>query len=363
MRFPNHDDFSREQLEIYNLPLEGSYLVTGPPGTGKTVMAVYRAEMLAQKGANAHLLVFSRLLRNYIATAIDELDLDGVARTYWSWLRSFWQRQYKRRLPEPEQWKPDWQAIKTTLNKNPPPANSIPFLILDEAQDLPPDFFMVAGYLAKHLTVFADENQKLFDDSTAKLDEIQLWANISDPRFELSRNYRNTREIAQVAARFYTGLSTGIPELPTRQGEKPVVIQTGKLADAVDFIARYERNNASQEIGVLVPRRTLQRKFVNRLKGKTKNEVQFYDSHEPEELDFDVPGIKVVNYQSAKGLEFDTVFLPELQAFPEDPHGASLKMRFYVLTSRARTSLYFMYSGDDQPALLDLIPADLLERT
>src|SRR4051812_6954582 len=161
MRFPTYDDLSREQLEIHSLPLDGSYLVTGPPGTGKTVMAVYRAEMLTQKAAHIQLLMYSRLLCNYIRSAIDELDLDGVARTYDSWIRSFYQTHYRKRLPEVGPWQPDWTEIMKMLNSDPPAAKSIPFLIVDEAQDLPKHFFMISKYLARHLTVFADENQKL----------------------------------------------------------------------------------------------------------------------------------------------------------------------------------------------------------
>ncbi len=90
---------------------------------------------------------------------------------------------------------------------------------------------------------------------------------------------------------------------------------------------------------------------------------EFYDSRDPQELDFDVPGVKVVNYASAKGLEFDTVFLPELQAVTDDPHGATLRMRFYVLVSRARDSLYLMYSSDTEPPVIQDMPPDLLEGT
>jgi DNA helicase IV len=359
MKLPTFQDLSREQLEINSLPLEGSFVVTGPPGTGKTVMALYRAEALTQKAAFTQLLMYSRLLCNYVGTAIEELDLDGVAHTYYGWLVRFYRAQYRERFPEPKRWEPDWNAILKRVNEDPPPANSIPFLIIDEGQDLPKQFFMLTKHLARHLTVFADENQKLMDDNST-VGEIKLYSGIED-EYKLRRNYRNTREIAELAAHFYTGLPSGIPDLPATSGTKPQVLAVEKLHDAVDFISRYERNNPTKEIGVFTPTRRLQEKLVNRLKGKTKNEVQFYDSRDPQELDFDAPGIKVVNYQSAKGLEFDTVFLPELQAISDDVAGAALRMRFYVLISRARNDLYLMYSGDDVPAIVRDIPRDVVE--
>ena len=46
----------------------------------------------------------------------------------------------------------------------------------------------------------------------------------------------------------------------------------------------------------------------------------------------------IVNYQSLKGLEFDALFVPMLESFPTDATSASVRMLFYVVTSRARDS-------------------------
>src|SRR5205085_446634 len=147
----------------------------------------------------------------------------------------------------------------------------------------------------------------------------------------------------------FTGLPSGIPALPSRSGPLPVMQRHAALHETVDFIARYEKNNSDREIGVLVPTRSLQRKFMNRLKGKTLTEPQSYEGGEDgnkAELNFGVPGIKIVNYRSAKGLEFDTVFVPELQAVEQRTGSPEFKMQFYVLISRAREELYLSYSGN-----------------
>lgn len=62
-----------------------------------------------------------------------------------------------------------------------------------------------------------------------------------------------------------------------------------------------------------------------------------------------------------KGLQFDVVFLPELQFVHGDPKGDDLRMRFYVMTSRARNTLGLMYSGNSVPAIVGTFPMNLLD--
>ena len=68
-----------------------------------------------------------------------------------------------------------------------------------------------------------------------------------------------------------------------------------------------------------------------------------------------------MNYLSAKGLEFDTVFIPELQSSAPDFGKPETLMQFYVLLSRARDELYLSYSGDETPACLAFLSRNLLE--
>lgn len=362
MRLPSYQDLSREQDRINNLPLDGSFLVTGPPGTGKTVLALYRASMLHKRNERAMLLMYSRLLSQYTQSAIVELGIDGAVETYHRWLASFYRARYGRNAPSVEPYKFDWTAIHKIVATNPPPANSLPYLIVDEGQDLPKEFYLIAQHMARELTVFADENQRL-TGSNSTIEEIRTYSGLKTT-FTLTRNYRNTVEIARLAAQFYTGLSTGIPDLPERSGPLPAMLHHDKLHETVDFIARFERNNPDLQIGVLTPNNKVRDKFFNRLKGKTDNPVQCYEGglgSKVPVLDFGAPGIVVVNHQSAKGLEFDAVFLPELQDVTLEPDRPEFRMQFYVLISRAREQLFLMYSGADEPRILTAFPRDLME--
>ena len=90
MRLPTYQELSKEQDAIYTLPLAGSYLISGPPGTGKTIVALYRTKMLHDKGQNARLLMHSRLLSQYTLSAISQLGISGSVDTFHSWFCGFY---------------------------------------------------------------------------------------------------------------------------------------------------------------------------------------------------------------------------------------------------------------------------------
>ena len=58
---------------------------------------------------------------------------------------------------------------------------------------------------------------------------------------------------------------------------------------------------------------------------------------------FDEGGIFIINAQSCKGLEFDTVFIADIHAFDCHPGIQDKKKRlFYVMLSRARERVFLL---------------------
>ena len=367
MNLPVLQDLSKEQLEIYGLPLKGTYLVSGPPGTGKSVMAVYRAQMQQERAPDVQvrLLMFNNTLKSYTSGAAESQGVGGAVETFHRWLPNAYRSWAGESIPRVSKWSYDWDRVVPRVIMSPPPAEAKPFLLIDEGQDLPPGFYTVVRLVTDSFTVFADENQTLTEDNST-LTSIRDNARIgSDDEMSLKRNYRNTREIAELARVFYTGLATGMPELPTKLGDRPVLKRTRDIEEAADYIARYEGNHPLERVGVLVPDTATLDEFDRAFARRgLKNKHEFYSSKQWKRsgLDFSRPGIKMMCYQSAKGLEFDAVFIPELQRFQGDRTDDRATMQLYVLISRARERLYLTYSGHVEPAIIADLPPDLIEQ-
>lgn len=385
MRMPTYEELSEEQDVVYlSAPMDGAVLVTGPPGTGKTVMAFYRAQSAIGQKKAAKVVMFNSVLKKYTEGSFPDKNVAASVTTWHSWFEGWWLENFFDRSPKRDGniYDHDWDVISRRLVER--AANgykSWGHVVLDEGQDFPKSFYdasnlimNLSGEGANALTVFADDNQRLTRNRNSTISEIRdaLYIN-SEREYQLTRNYRNTLQIAKLAAFFYVGLQTGIPKLPEgRNGQKPVVLKCQDLNASMDYITRFANNNNDLSIGVFTKDQNIQKTIYNKLSHRLEGKglkVQRYTSGEKSvhgkssNLAFDRNGtVTVLCFQSCKGLEFDAVFIPEIQDFRLDAAEIDvLKMQMYVMVSRARTHLHLMYSDcekDTHPVLKLLPPAE-----
>ena len=181
----------------------------------------------------------------------------------------------------------------------------------------------------------------------------------------MTKNFRSTSQIAKVASHFYVGLPTGVPKLPDRQGNIPQLVIMGNTEQQIQYICRSLRNRAALEVGVIVDNDIDRSLFVDEIERQLPNyTVQSYSSKNPrssENLLFDKQGVvTVLHRKSCKGLEFDSVFIPQLQSFAvDDADLITFKMNLYVMCSRAREELVFLCNGSTNcnPAFFEHFPS------
>ena len=359
-KLPAYQELSKEQDTINNLPLDGRHLIVGPPGTGKTVIAIYRAEMCKKKSMSSQFIVFNHTLRQYLNTAVSEKKVESQTTTYHSWFYSWYARNFHDNVPQISDYNPDWQAIHKNISKK-TGYEKFDHLIIDEGQDLDKYFYLVLPQVANNITVFADENQRLHDTNST-IDDIKMFLGVNGTH-NLTRNYRNSLPIAKIARCFYAGLPSGIPELPERKGSLPRLILGRDFYSQMDLIAQAANNYPDYSTGVFFKTQKEQKEALRALKARVKDSVNvqayMYNHKNHKNINFNKNGVFILTYKSAKGLEFDTVFIPNLQKLRTDANVIDEKMTLYVLTSRARNFLYLLTSNDDIPGLMRSVPEDL----
>ncbi|MCF2529187.1 hypothetical protein LZ495_18470 [Yinghuangia sp. KLBMP8922] len=326
-------------------------------------MAVYRAWALATIGRRVVLLTRSNLLQQYHAQIAPDLSEAITVTTYHRWVRDFWRRHFPTDPPctDEQGWLYDWTEIgrRCILHQ----VRSDTTLVVDEGQNLPNGFYRLCRILRVDVTVFADERQQIGDEESA-LSEICHLLDADMNRPALRCNRRSSREIALLAAEFQDPGDAEDP--PGRSGGVPTVLSVTSLRDFMAEIARYFTAYPDRTIGIICRSTFALRDVQSRMTGLGLSELTQAYVHNDQyhnTFDFSTRPIRIVTTAGMKGLEFDSVFVPDLDAYSEDPTGVVARLRFSVLCTRAREDLYFAYRGPQEPAIIAGIPTSLLARS
>ncbi|WP_372344185.1 DNA helicase [Streptomyces sp. KL116D] len=360
MTLTYRDLTSAQRRSLDCLPFDGNHLVSGPPGSGKSLLAAQRAVLLALTGTPVVLLTRSNLLRQSLTPMVRALgpDDDSIrVATAHSWLAEW----YGSGVPKsPDGWY-DWPAFYARAAETGPLAGLT--LVIDEGQDLPPEFYRLCLMLGARTTVYADECQRL-TETHSSLEEISR--RLGGPvRTRLDGNHRNSRQIAFFAAHFHTSCEP--PSLPEADGPPPTLHRLTP-GNTTELIIGLAERRPQHTIGVIVNSAQTQFDLLVRLERRAPHlKPQLYTSQATQgryrTIDLARPGIVILHRASAKGLGFDTVVVPDTHTDAAlDPTAATLRMTYYVLATRARKELHLGYEGDVEPPLLAGVDTALLVR-
>lgn len=238
-------------------------------------------------------------------------------------------------------------------------------VVIDEGQDFSPEMLRsLAAAIPQNgsLTFFGDIAQQIYGHRMS-------WrgAGLAAPRiWRFKQNYRNTKQISQLAL--------ALAAMPGFPDDPDLVEPTAPIADG-PLPALVRASNESEEKKLVIAQATqLARTGSVAVLFRTREQESIVAPHIRVKVtrlhrNLDQwpsgPGLFYGTYHAAKGLEFDTVFLPFLsdQYWPHRPDvehlgdqeaGARDSRLLYVGVTRARSTLVLSYSGRMTP----LLPSD-----
>ena len=331
-----------DQIKVLMATLDKSCIVSGCAGSGKSVLALIKAQRIQRElGNDYQIIVFTKALSRYMNAGREELGLNKHFSYHWDWAE-------KRGKP------------------------SSNYIIVDEIQDFSEDEIRDFIKAARNnFFFFGDTAQSIYDGikSTLPVDDIRMV--IPEARgaknFSLYRNYRLPKPVARVVQSVGIDLEA-YDEATYKSSETalPRFVAYNSEDDQIEAIHRIIKEGELTDVAILLPQNEDVKRVYDKLTNLGGNiEVKYSDKanfrNSQESLDFSTTNPKVMTYHSAKGLQFEAVFLPLVEKYSPYDRDSDRKA-LYVAMTRTYRYLYVMYSGSLPKPLLK-VDAKLYAKT
>ena len=260
----------RQERNAHSLG-EGHRIVYGVAGSGKTVILIARARLVAQDpNKQVLMLCFNRALAEYFQRLFAQTT-NVTCLTFHQW----GSQRNGVRFNDAEDEEAFGERLLQRLQHGEGDAHKYDAVFIDEAQDFSKSWFLCSKLALKEtddgdLLIVGDGSQSLYRRRPFTWREagVNAVGRTINTRFDLDKNYRNTREIMKVAAEFVStngeqnDPESGLqivrpnPDIALRSGPAPEMLTAstaeGELQVAVKKILAWrEKGLKPSEIAVL----------------------------------------------------------------------------------------------------------------
>lgn len=319
-----------DQLDLIEYTNDKSMLVAGCAGSGKSIIAMHKAERLYAEGKDVILIAYTKSLNGYMRVG----KPDASFRFYYHY-----------------QWK----------KLNMPKAD---YIIVDEIQDFTREEIQEFIDAAKKCFLFfgdtAQSIYRQYGKQTLTISQIAEMTGLNT--LQLFNNYRLPRPVAKITQN-YVGVD--VPEYKekvyqNKETELPRFVHTKTIEEEFNIITQIIAQHQNKSIGILyhsneavlqMNKQMIERGIQCEFKyNDTEGEKQNVSN-----LNFKTLVPKIMTYHSAKGLQFDIVILPGYNgAFDVESRKA-----LYVAMTRTMCKLYVLYSTSELLSPLKEVPSHL----
>ncbi|MBO7585951.1 MAG: AAA family ATPase [Bacteroidales bacterium] len=324
------NDLDDSQIGVVKMqPFDGSVFVSGPPGSGKTSVAILRTRMLLDNGvSNVLFLLYNHSLYGYLKKIFSKMNIRQNVNIetkdifFWNLYGSLGYR-----FPKGFNYEDKYYQILNSLNEiNESDLPKYTLLILDESQDFSRMELQLLRKMSNRMVVLADFDQQVY----GKTVDASCFSDL--PHRELNTIYRFGKEIARIAQPFSSS-GINLERKVTKRGNTPaykVVTTTLKELDVMCQIIK-NKTVADGTMAILAPKRDQLQDLSRKLSAKRIDHFfAEYNNRNLRDYDYDSKRPLLITALSAKGMEFDTVVLYQFNEY--DVFGDINKMIYLSLT-------------------------------
>lgn len=337
-----------DQIKVLTATLDKSCVVAGCAGSGKSVLALIKAQRIQkERGDDYKIIVFTKALCAYMNSGCKELGLHNEFSYHEEW-------KWKKKLKRYANGMCFMVYARDENGEKIPNKPSADYIIVDEIQDFEEtDIKEFINAAKKNFFFFGDTAQSIYEryKNTVSVEDIgYLLPMEAKPKyFELYRNYRLPIPVARLVQYVGVDLPTFVESTyKSEETETPYLLEYDNQQKQIEAIQRIIKTKELNDVAILVPDNDTVKIVGNMLKKIGANFEQKYEDREDwhnkiDNLNFATTNPKLMTYYSAKGLQFETIFLPLIENFSYDDD--SDRKALYVAMTRTYRNLYVMYSG------------------
>ncbi len=322
--------------------------IKGFAGSGKSVLLVYVAKKILSRNPSSRILmvVFTQSLVEMFKAAFNELGLRINVDTYYGFMKG---------------------------------TTSYDYILCDEVQDLPPRVIREMNSRCNHIVVAGDSNQSIYESDPrwreATVSSSEIARLINGNPFELNIIHRLSRSIIDAVQRFLPRMNifSSMRDM-TKSDTQIRLCEAPSMQKEVGYIMEQavKAVNQGYTVGVLIPTQNKILEFVNKALSDAGKPEWTAQTNNWGKIDFGAmnrylqnQGLKlkyvgngygsfdesdhkviIMTFHSAKGLDFDYVFIPFANSSMFISADESLaKTLFMVAMTRSRQNLYITYYG------------------
>lgn len=360
----------------------GHRVVNGVAGSGKTILLLARAKILASKNPALRILIvcFNVVLAAFLRRSCQEFP--GIEVYHFDGLVKKFGIVRNHEISETDEELGD-RFLQFLETNDSYVENKYHTVLIDEAQDFPAVWFRCIMQLMEDpddgdLLIVADGNQGLYRKTKFTWSSlgIQARGRSVSTKFDLDKNYRNSREIMSLASAFAedgndsdedtiqpmapreylreSGIAPRLTIFERRQEESDFIVQTvSELLKGNWGDVKFEETITSEDIMILYPYKPKSLKddfdyFLKKMQAVSKTMWISDPSNKKNRSNYEPDSIRIQTIHSAKGLQAKAVILMWADLLPrefKDSDESEDIRLLYVALTRAETVLQITATG------------------